>query len=92
VFAAFESLGIDTSFDPVANAFGNCFNDSPNPLCNLPNVSGTQQGNVLGLYGSLIGRVTSYSNSVAFNPVNKTYSALANTLNKQTGRVVDRVW
>ena len=76
------TLGINTNFDPAAGDFGNCFSDGTSPICNLPNVSSTQQGNVEGLYGSLVGRVQSFSSVVAFNPLNKQYqSTVAQTDN-----------
>jgi hypothetical protein len=75
-FNAAEALGI-SSFDPAIGDFNNCFSDL-SQTCQLPNVSATQQGNVEGLYGSLTGRVTSFSNTAAFNPFNQTYSATAN--------------
>jgi len=68
------TLGIDTVNDPAAGDFGNCFSNLGG-TCSLPNVSSTQQGNVTQLYGSLVGRVTGFASTAAFNPANKQYQS-----------------
>ncbi len=54
------SLGIN-QFDPAINLFTV---SSSTVAGNIPNINSTDLGNVEGLYGSLVGRVTSYSASV----------------------------
>ena len=74
---ASATLGINTNFDPAAAAFANCqaSTTTPNPLCNLPGVSATQQTNVEALYATLAGRVSSFQSTVAFNPTTRAYQA-----------------
>jgi hypothetical protein len=76
------TLGINTNFDPAAGDFGNCFSDTSSPVCNLPNVSSTQTSNAEGLYGSLVGRVQSFSSTVAFNPLNRQYQSTVAQVDK----------
>jgi len=73
-FSAAATLGINTNFDPAAAAFGNCFSDTSSPLCNIPNLSSTQQTNAESVYATLAGRVSSYTSTVAFNPKTNAYS------------------
>ena len=42
---------------------------------NIPNISSTDLGNVEGLYGSLVGRVTSYNASVNLNQTTRQFQA-----------------
>ncbi len=76
-FNASATLGMNANFDPALPAFAACTGTTanPTPLCNLPGVSTTQQGNVEGLYATLAGRVSSFASTVAFNPTTRTYQA-----------------
>ena len=57
-------LGIDTNNDPAVGAFSST---------NLPNMSSTDVGNSEGLYGSLVGRVTSFNANVFLNQATKQF-------------------
>ncbi len=57
-------LGIDTNNDPAAGAFSST---------NLPNMASTDVANSEGLYGSLVGRVTSFNANVFLNQATKQF-------------------
>ena len=84
-----ETLGIDTNFDPAAAMFTS--GGATPGSGNFPGISATQIANAESVYATLVGRVTQYNNTAAFNPVTQQYSALANSLNGTSGRIVDRV-
>jgi len=69
-------LGVNT-FDPVHSIFA---------TSNFPDISTTQLNNAAGLYGSLIGDVTSYSASVGFNPVTRNYQT-GHSINDNVGKI-----
>ena len=57
-------FGIDPLNDPAINDF---------TTTTLPGMSSSDQSNIEGLYASLVGRITSYSNNVAFNPKTRQF-------------------
>lgn len=69
-------FGMNTS-DPAAAIFSSA---------NFPGISSTQLNNAGGLYASLIGDVTSYSQSVGFNPVTRNYQT-GHSINDNVGKL-----
>jgi hypothetical protein len=57
-------FGIDPANDPAINDF---------TTAQLPGISSSDQGAAEGLYASLVGRINSYSNTVAFDPVSRQF-------------------
>jgi len=57
-------FGIDPTNDPAINDFTST---------TLPGISSTDQSNAEGLYASLVGRINSYTNNVAFDPKTRAF-------------------
>jgi hypothetical protein len=69
-------LGLDTTNDPAAAIFTACTNSNAGGCTgNLPFMNSTDQANIEGLYGSLVGRVTSYSAIVNLNQTTRQFQA-----------------
>jgi hypothetical protein len=72
------SLGLGVSaFDPAIADFTNT---GAGPT--LPNISSADLGNIEGLYGSLVGRVTSYSGTVNLNQKTRQFDPTADQLDR----------